>query len=76
MSPMLFLVTIDWIMRKTIGKKQRGIRWTLTSMLEDIDFADDIALLYEKTGKQNISTIIQQRRWRWLGHVMRKNTEL
>lgn len=45
MSPMLFLVAIDWIMRMTIGNKQRGKRWTITSMLEDLEFADDIALL-------------------------------
>ena len=45
MSPMLFLVAIDWVMRRTVGNKRRGIRWTLTSMLEDIDFADDIVLL-------------------------------
>ena len=44
MSPMLFLVAIDWVMRITVGNKRRGIRWTLTSMLEDIDFADHIAL--------------------------------
>ena len=45
LSPMLFLVAIDWIMRKTIGNKRRGIRWTLTSLLEDLDFADDLALV-------------------------------
>ena len=32
-------------MRKTIGNKRRGIRWTLTSLLEDLDFADDVALV-------------------------------
>ena len=36
---------IDWVMRRSVGNKCRVIRWTLTSMLEDIDFADDIALL-------------------------------
>ena len=45
LSPMLFLVAIDWIIRKAIGTKRRGIRWTLTSLLEDLDFADDIALV-------------------------------
>ena len=45
LSPMLFLVAIDWIMRKTIGNKRRGIRWTLMSLLEDLDFADDLALV-------------------------------
>lgn len=42
---MLFLVAIDWIMRRTIDNKRRGIRWTLTSLLEDLDFADDVALV-------------------------------
>ncbi|KAL9960878.1 hypothetical protein ACROYT_G034384 [Oculina patagonica] len=32
-------------MRKTIGNKRRGIRWTRTSLLEDLDFADDVALV-------------------------------
>ena len=45
MSPMLFLVAIDWVMRRTVGNKRRGKRWTLTSMLQDIDFADDNVLL-------------------------------
>ena len=45
LSPMLFLVAIDWIMRKPIGNKRWGIRWTPTSLLVDLDFADDIALV-------------------------------
>ena len=44
-SPMLFLFAIDWVMRRTVGNKHRGIRWTLTSMLEDKDIAEDIASL-------------------------------
>ena len=31
LSPILFLVTIDWIMRQTISDKPRGIQWTLFS---------------------------------------------
>ena len=45
MSPMLFLVAIDWVMKRTVGNKRRGIRLTLTSMQEDKGFADGIALL-------------------------------
>lgn len=44
-SPMLFLVAIDWVMKNTTSDKARGIKWTLFSSLEDLDFADDIALL-------------------------------
>ena len=39
------IVAIDWMMRKTIDNKRRGIRWTLMSLLEDRDFADDVALV-------------------------------
>ena len=47
-SPILFLVAIDWVMRKTISDKKRGITWSMFTTLEDLDFADDIALLSTK----------------------------
>ena len=42
-SPLLFILAIDWVMRRTIDEP-RGIQWGLTSTLEDMDFADDISL--------------------------------
>ena len=45
LSPFLFILGIDWIMKQTTVKGKRGIRWTLTEVLEDLDFADDIVLL-------------------------------
>ncbi|CAG2243882.1 unnamed protein product [Mytilus edulis] len=36
---------IDWIMRKTTADKARGIRWNFNTVLEDLDFADYLALL-------------------------------
>ena len=45
LSPVLFLLVLDWIMRKTTANKNYGIQWTLTSQLNDLDFADDIALV-------------------------------
>ncbi len=48
LSPILFLVTIDWIMRKTTSDQPRGIKWTLFTQLEDLDFADDLAVLSTK----------------------------
>ena len=32
-------------MNRTTEGRRTGIRWKLTSVLEDLDFADDIALL-------------------------------
>ena len=45
LSPFLFIMAVDWLMKTTTKGKRRGIRWTLTSCLEDLDFADDICLL-------------------------------
>ena len=53
-------------MKRTVVNKHREIRWTLTSisMLEDIDFADDISLLLsnanylqKKTNDLNLNAI-------------------
>ena len=44
MSAMLFNMTINWVMKRTIEDQSQGIRWTLFSKLKDLDFADDVAL--------------------------------
>ena len=43
LSPLLFGLAMDWLMRQT--KTDRGIDWVNGKQLEDLDFADDIALL-------------------------------
>ena len=45
LSPFLFTLAIDWLMTEITKNGNRGIRWTLTSILEDLDYADDIGLL-------------------------------
>ena len=45
MSDVLFLIVIDWIMKKTTEDSRNGIRWKFTITLEEIDFADDVGLL-------------------------------
>ena len=45
LSPFLYLLAIDWIMTKTTTNRRNGIQWTHWSQLEDLDFADDLALL-------------------------------
>ncbi|KAI8503757.1 hypothetical protein Bbelb_187280 [Branchiostoma belcheri] len=45
LSPFLFLLVIDWIMKTTTTGRRNRIQWTLWSQLEDLDFADDLALL-------------------------------
>ena len=48
MSGFLFLIAVDWVMRRTTEGQRIGIRWNFTSTLEDLDFADDIVLLSSK----------------------------
>nr|KAG5704568.1 hypothetical protein BaRGS_031832 [Batillaria attramentaria] len=45
LSPFLFLLVIDWIMKTTTTGRKNGIQWTLWTQLDDLDFADDLALL-------------------------------
>ena len=45
MSSVLFNIAIDWVLRRTVEDQRSGIRWTPFSTLEDLDFADDLALL-------------------------------
>ena len=47
LSGFLFLLVIDWIMRKTLEQGKMGIRWKMTESLEDLDYADDIVLVAE-----------------------------
>ena len=55
----LFLLSLDRIMRKATALKRRGIRWNFTTVLEDLDFTDEILLLsskfndsHKKTGRR------------------------
>ena len=41
-------------MRRTTAENNTGIRWKFTSKLEDLDFADDIALI--SSSRQHIQT--------------------
>ena len=48
MSRFLPLLAMDWIMRKTTANERRGERLNLTTVLDDLEFADDIAPLSSK----------------------------
>ena len=57
LSPFLFLIAIDWIMTQTTKNERNGIQWTPFTQLDDLDFADDLALLTH-TIKQMIEKTI------------------
>ena len=48
MSGILFLFVVDWVTTTTTLGRRSGIRWDFVSVLEDLDFKDDIALLSSK----------------------------
>ena len=41
LSPFLFCLGIDWVMKETALGDKSGIKWTFTDTLDDLDFADD-----------------------------------
>ena len=45
MSGFLFLLVIDWVIKSTIEGRRTGIRWQFANKLEDLDIADDVALV-------------------------------
>ena len=45
LSPFIFLLAMDWIMHETTVNKRNGIQWSISSQIDDLDFADDLALL-------------------------------
>ena len=47
LSPFLFIVSLDFVMRRAMNNQNSGITWQDNDRLTDLDFADDIALLAE-----------------------------
>lgn len=48
LSPTVFLLVLDDVMRKVVEGRRRGIQWGLVERLESLEFADDICLLTQK----------------------------
>ena len=45
LSPFLFILAVDWLMKESTSGSRNGIQWTLWTQLDDLDVADDIALV-------------------------------
>ena len=48
LSPLLFLVALDWVFCQALGDNETGIQFTLLRKLYDLDFEDDMVLLSQK----------------------------
>ncbi|VDO91334.1 unnamed protein product [Schistosoma margrebowiei] len=55
-SPFLFLLVVYWITRTSTSEGKHGIRWTAQNQLDDLDFADDLALLSHTHEQMQIKT--------------------
>ena len=76
-SPFLFLQVIDWIMKTTTTGRNNGIQWTLWTQLDDLDLADDLALLSHNHSQMQDKTTLLEIASAGTGlKINRKKTEL
>ena len=47
-SGFLFLLVINFVVKRSVEEEPTGIRWNFSTKLEDLDFVDDLALLSSK----------------------------
>ena len=60
LSTFLFILVIDWIMKTTTTGRNNGIQWTFWTQLDDLDFADDLALLsHNHSQMQEKTTLLE-----------------
>ena len=45
LSPFLFILAIDWIMKTETKGKRNGIQLKILTQFDDLDFPDDLALM-------------------------------
>jgi hypothetical protein len=45
LSPLIFLLVVDWILKRATNNNECGLPWNEGQKLTDLDFADDIAVL-------------------------------
>jgi hypothetical protein len=48
LSPTLFLLILDRVMKRVKGLRRRGIQWSMKERLEDLDYVDDVCLLAQR----------------------------
>ena len=77
LSPFFFLLIIDWIMKITTTGRNNSIQWTLWTQLDDLDFADDLALLSHHHSQMQDKTSLPENPLAGTGlKINRKKTEL
>jgi len=60
LSPLLFAIMTDWVLRSSTERSAGGIMWTGDLHLCDFNFADDIALIDDSWSKMQLTTSVLQ----------------
>ncbi|KAK3746571.1 hypothetical protein RRG08_019492 [Elysia crispata] len=68
LSPLLFLLTIDFIMKKVTSTDRNRIQWTTGDQLQDLDFADNLALLSHTREQVQVKTDKLKKTSEQVGH--------
>jgi len=58
LSPLLFVIVMDWIMKKSLTNTESGLEWIDGSRLCDLDYTDDIALI--KTSQMGMQQLTHE----------------
>ena len=59
LSPLLFAIVMDWIMKKSLRNFEGGLEWTDGSRLCDLDYADALVET-SQTGMQQLTHKIER----------------
>ena len=62
LSPLLFLMALNWVSRQAFGDNKTGIQFTLLQKSEDLDFTDDMVLPSQKIThmRQKFVALVEQ----------------
>ncbi|XP_023931192.1 uncharacterized protein LOC112041786 [Lingula anatina] len=76
-TPFLFLMVVDFVMRKATVEDGTGVKWVNGSELNDLDFADDIALLAkDENGLQQLTSNLEIAACRFGLRISTENTKV
>ena len=54
----MFRIAVDWVMKETTSGRRNAIQWILWTQLDDLDYADDLALLSHTQEQMQAKTTV------------------
>ncbi|VDO93291.1 unnamed protein product [Schistosoma curassoni] len=56
LSPFLFILVVDWIVKTSTYEGKHGIQWTARNQQEDLDLSDDLVILSHPHQQMQVKT--------------------